>query len=147
MPVQLNGVQRITVGSRVYVGPGCWLLTHEPAGRLEIGDGTVINGYSVLSAAVDVSIGRRVLLARNVYIADHRHGFEEADIAILDQPLTDLRPVRIEDGAWLGQNVVILPGVTVGRGAVIGANAVVREDVMPRCVAVGAPARVVRQLP
>jgi acetyltransferase-like isoleucine patch superfamily enzyme len=165
LPTQLHGTERISLGNHVYLGPGCWLLTHEldgteldgaaragamldgVGGRIEIGDCTSIAGYCVLSAAVRVSIGRGVLFARNVYIADHRHGFELADRAILDQPLEDLRAVVVEDDAWLGQNVVLLPGVTVGRGAVVGANSVIREDVPPRCVVAGAPGRVVRQLP
>ena len=146
LPVQLEGTRRIALGDHVYLGPGCWLLTHKPGGHLEIGDGTSIAGYCVLSAATSVSIGRKVLFARNVYIADHRHGFERADIPVLEQEIADMRPIVVEDGAWLGQNVVILPGVTVGRGAVVGANSVVREDIPPRCLAVGAPARVVREL-
>ena len=147
LPIQLVGAERVTIGSRVYLGPGCWLLTHEPAGRLSIGDGTSIAGYCVLSAAVEVRIGRSVLFARNVYIADHRHGFDAPDAPIIDQPIEDLRPVIVEDGAWLGQNVVLLPGVTVGKGAVVGANSVIREDVPPRSVVAGSPGRVVRQLP
>lgn len=144
MPVQLVGAGRIEIGSHVYLGPSCWLLTHEPGGRLRIGDGTSIAGHCVLSAAVSVEIGRKVLFARNVYVADHRHGFGDAHEAILDQPIEDLRPVVVEDGAWLGQNVVLLPGVTVGRGAVVGANSVIREDVPPRSVVAGSPGRVVR---
>jgi carbonic anhydrase/acetyltransferase-like protein (isoleucine patch superfamily) len=147
LPIQLVGAERITIASHVFLGPGCWLLTHEPGGKLEIGDHTSIAGYCVLSAAVDVRIGRSVLFARNVYIADHRHGFDAPDVPIIDQPIEDLRPVIVEDGAWLGQNVVLLPGVTVGEGAVVGANSVIREDVPPRSVAVGSPGRVVRQLP
>jgi carbonic anhydrase/acetyltransferase-like protein (isoleucine patch superfamily) len=147
LPIQLVGEERITIGSRVYLGPGCWLLTHAPAGAIEIGDGTSIAGYCVMSAAASVRIGRSVLFARNVYIADHRHGFDDPTQPILDQPLADIRPVRVEDGAWLGQNVVLLPGVTVGRGAVVGANSVIREDVPPRSVVAGAPGRVVRRLP
>ncbi len=165
LPAQLHGTERISIGNHVYLGPGCWLLTHEldateqdgaprakaapdgTGGRIEIGDRTSIAGYCVLSAAVRVSIGRGVLFARNVYIADHRHGFQLAGVPILDQPLEDLRAVVVEDDAWLGQNVVLLPGVTVGRGAVVGANSVIREDVPPRSVVAGAPGRVVRQLP
>jgi len=146
LPIQLVGAEQIAIGSRVYVGPGCWLLTHGAQGRVEIGDDTSIAGYCVLSAAASVSIGRSVLFARNVYIADHRHGFELDDRPIIDQPLRDIRPIVVEDGAWLGQNVVLLPGVTVGRGAVVGANSVIREDVPPRSVVAGAPGRVVRRL-
>ena len=150
LPAQLQGTERIAVGNHVYLGPGCWLLTHEldgAGGRIEIGDRTSMAGYCVLSAAVRVSIGEAVLFARNVYIADHRHGFGQADNAVLDQPIEDLRPVVVEDGAWLGQNVVLLPGVTIGRGAVVGANSVIREDVPPRSVVAGSPGRVVRRLP
>lgn len=146
LPIQLVGAERITVGRRVYFGPGCWALAHEPHGRLQVGDDTSIAGYCVLSAAASVRIGRSVLLARNVYIADHRHGFELDDMPIIDQPLQDIRPVVVEDGAWLGQNVVLLPGVTVGRNAVVGANSVIREDVPPRSVVAGAPGRVRRRL-
>lgn len=146
LPIQIEGAERIAIGNHVYLGPGCWLLTHEPGGRLEIGDGTSIAGYCVLSAAASVRIGRKVLFARNVYVADHRHGFERDDLPVLEQDIADIRPVVVEDGAWLGQNVVLLPGVTIGAGAVVGAGSVVREDVPPRCVAVGAPARVVREL-
>jgi acetyltransferase-like isoleucine patch superfamily enzyme len=146
LPIQLEGAGRIAIGNHVYLGPGCWLLTHEPGGHLEIGDGTSIAGYCVLSAATSVRIGRKVLFARNVYIADHRHGFERGDVPVLEQEIADLRPVVVEDGAWLGQNVVILPGVTIGQGAIVGAGSVVRDDVPPRCVAVGAPARIVREL-
>jgi acetyltransferase-like isoleucine patch superfamily enzyme len=146
LPIQLEGTRRIAVGNHVYLGPGCWLLTHEPGGHLEIGDGTSIAGYCVLSAAMSVHIGRKVLFARNVYIADHRHGFERDEVPVLEQEIADMRPVVVEDGAWLGQNVTILPGVTIGRGAVVGAGSVVRDDVPPRCIAVGAPARVVREL-
>jgi acetyltransferase-like isoleucine patch superfamily enzyme len=146
LPIQLEGTRRIAVGNHVYLGPGCWLLTHEPGGHLEIGDGTSIAGYCVLSAATSIRIGHKVLFARNVYIADHRHGFEHDGAPVIEQEITDLRPIVIEDGAWLCQNVVILPGVTIGRGAVIGAGSVVRDDIPPRCLAVGAPARVVREL-
>lgn len=146
LPIQLQGTERIAIGDHVYFGPGCWLLTHKPGGRLEIGEGTSIAGYCVLSAATSVRIGRKVLFARNVYVADHRHGFELEHTPVIDQEIADLRPVVIEDGAWVGQNVVILPGVRIGRGAVVGAGSVVRDDVPSRCVAAGSPARVVRTL-
>ena len=65
----------------------------------------------------------------------------------LEHPEHDkIAPVAIGDGAWLGQNAVVLSGVTVGRGAVVAANAVVLDDVPPRSVAAGVPARIVREL-
>jgi acetyltransferase-like isoleucine patch superfamily enzyme len=95
---------------------------------------------------MSVRLGRKVLLARNVYISDHSHAFADVTRAVLDQGITKVEPVEIGDGAWLGQNVVVGPGVRIGRGAVVGANSVVLEDVPDYAVAVGAPARVVREL-
>ena len=91
-------------------------------------------------------LGRKVLFARNVYVSDHSHRFDDPSRAVLDQGVDRIAAVDIGDGAWLGQNVVVGPGVRIGRGAVIGANAVVLDDVPDHCVAVGAPARVVRSL-
>ncbi len=146
-PVRLENQGRISIGRDVFVGPGSCLQTLDARGEvaLEIGDGTSIAGTCVISAAAHVRLGRSVLLARNVYIADHAHAFEDLSRPVLDQGVNDIRPVEIGDGAWLGQNVVVCPGVRIGRGAVIGANSVVRDDVPDHAVAVGAPARVVRQ--
>ena len=147
-PVRLVGEARISIGSDVFVGAGSWLQTLEGPDRpgvLEIGDGTSIAGTCVLSAARSVRLGRKVLLARNVYISDHIHAYDNPGRAVLDQGLDRLESVEIEDGAWLGQNVVICPGVTIGRGAVIGANSVVLEDIPDHAVAVGTPAVVVKR--
>jgi acetyltransferase-like isoleucine patch superfamily enzyme len=146
-PIRLKGEARISIGSDVFIGAGSWLQTLEHGGHLgelRVGDGTSIAGTCVLSAASSVTLGRKVLLARNVYISDHIHRFDDREAAILDQGLTRVDPVEICDGAWLGQNVVVCPGVRVGRGAVVGANSVVTEDVPDRTLAVGAPARIVR---
>jgi lipopolysaccharide O-acetyltransferase len=147
-PVRLVGERRIAVGDDVFVGSGSWLQTLDGFGSdiaIELGDGTNLAGGCVLSAAVSVRLGRAVLLARNVYVADHGHAFEDTALPVIAQGFRDIRPVEICDGAWLGENVVVCPGVRIGRGAVVGANAVVLEDVPDYAVAVGAPARVVRQ--
>jgi lipopolysaccharide O-acetyltransferase len=146
-PLRLDGERRIAVGSGVFVGAGSWLQVLDGYGEdvaLELGDGTSIAGGCVLSAAMHVRLGRQVLLARNVYVADHGHAFENPELPVLAQGITRVEPVEIGDGAWLGENVVVGPGVHIGRGAVVGANAVVLDDVPDHAVAVGAPARVVR---
>jgi acetyltransferase-like isoleucine patch superfamily enzyme len=148
-PIRLGGERYISVGSDVFVGAGSWLQVlgnahSEPA--LLIGDGTSIAGSVVLSAARSVRIGRRVLIARNVYVSDHIHAYDDPTRAVLDQGLARIEPVEICDGGWVGENVVVCPGVRIGRGAVIGANAVVVNSIPDHSVAVGAPARVVRTL-
>ena len=149
-PLRLTGERRIAVGDNVFVGAGSWLQVIPRAGAtdvaIEIGSGTSIAGGCVLSAARSIRLGAKVLVARNVYVADHSHAFDDLDRAILDQGIDRIGAVEIGDGAWLGQNVVVCPGVRIGRGAVVGANAVVLDDVPDHAVAVGAPARVVRRL-
>lgn len=147
-PLRLSGEGRISIGSDVFVGPGSWLQVLGDAGgpvAIEVGDGTSIVGGCVLSAVSSIRLGRRVLFARNVYVADHMHAFEDPSRAVLDQGVDRVAPVEIGDGAWLGQNVVVGPGVRIGRGAVVGSNSVVLDDVPDLAVAVGAPARVVRR--
>ena len=147
-PLRLGGEGRIAIGSDVYVGAGSWLqVLDEPGGdhvALEVGDGTSIAGGCVLSAASSVRLGRRVLIARNVYISDHIHAYDDTTTAVLDQGIARVEPVEIGDGAWLGENVIVCPGVRIGRGAVVGGNAVVIDDVPDFALAVGVPARVVR---
>lgn len=149
LPARLDGVGHIRIGEGVFLGPGCWLnalvLPGREAPEIAVGDGVSVTGQCVLSAARQIVLEDRVLVARNAYIADHGHAYQDPTQPILAQGVTDVRPVRIRAGAWLGQNVVVCPGVTIGRNAVIGANSVVRSDVPDFAVAVGAPARVVRR--
>ena len=148
-PVRLLGEASIAIGSGVFIGSNSWLQVigdTEGGLGLEIGDGTSIAGHCVLSAASAVRLGASVLLGRNVYVADHNHAFADPTRPILAQGSDKVAAVESADGAWLGQNCVVTPGVRVGRGAVVGANSVVTESVPDRCLAVGAPARVVRRL-
>ncbi|QAY69500.1 acyltransferase [Xylanimonas protaetiae] len=147
LPFRWGNAHRIAVGSRVLIGAGSWLIVPAPGDdvALTLGDRVRMNQTSI-SAVESVVIEDGVALARGVYVADHAHGFDDPHAFVRDQPLTRVAPVRICRGAWLGQNVVVLPGVTIGAGAVIGANSVVRSDVPARTVAVGTPARVVREL-
>ncbi|HEY8647058.1 MAG TPA: acyltransferase [Gaiellaceae bacterium] len=150
LPVRLSGESHVSIGTDVFIGAGSWIQViagQSPPGvepEITIGDGTSIAGFCVLSAVRSIRIGRKVLMARNVYIADHVHAFSDPAAAVLDQGVRDVRPVTIGDGAWLGQNVFVAPGVSIGRGAVVGANSVVLSDVPDHSVAVGVPARVVR---
>jgi lipopolysaccharide O-acetyltransferase len=148
LPIRVNGEHRIAIGNGVFVGAGSWLQVLDGPGAgvaLSIGDGSSIVGGCVLSAAQSVRLGRKVLVARNVYVADHMHAFDDRTRPVLEQGITRVGAVEVEDGAWLGENVVVGPGVRIGRGAVIGANSVVLADVPDHCVAVGAPARIIER--
>ena len=149
LPVRLSGEARIAVGAGVFVGAGSWLqvVGHDSAEvAIEIGAGTAIAGACVISAASSVKVGEKVLMARNVYIADHSHAFDRPGVPVLDQGVTSVSPIEIGAGAWLGENVFVGPGVRIGPGAVVGANSVVLRDVPARTIAAGAPARPLRKI-
>jgi acetyltransferase-like isoleucine patch superfamily enzyme len=88
-------------------------------------------------------IGRDVLIGPNCYLTDANHGTTDG-FSVKSQPMC-LAPVIVEDEAWIGAHVTVLPGVRVGKGAVIGAGAVVTRDVPAGAVAQGVPARVMHQ--
>jgi acetyltransferase-like isoleucine patch superfamily enzyme len=152
-PIRLDGESRIAVGQGVFIGHNSWFQVLDVRDHnrdrvpiITIGDETSIVGSCTITAVQDVTVERRVLLAGNVYISDHTHAHESRTVAIKDQGVTNVAPVRIRDGAWLGQNVVICPGVTIGKNSVIGANSVVRCDVPDFCIFAGAPAKFIRKI-
>ena len=147
VPARIKNAHRIAVGEGVFVASGSWLHVLEDDGdvALEIGDGASIADGCVFSSARSIRLGTKVSLARYVYIADHAHAYDDPDAPSLEQGITDIRPVEIGDGAWLGQNVTVLPGVRIGKGCVVAAHSVVSTDVPDYSLAAGAPARVIRR--
>lgn len=133
----------ITIGDRVLIEAAtvrCELVTHE-GGRLEIGDGTFINYGCSFSAHKLVRIGAGCHLGPYINILDNDYH------SIDDHSRTpESRPVVIGDNVWIGTRVIILPGVTIGDHAVIGAGAVVTKDVPARSIAAGNPARIIRSI-
>jgi NDP-sugar pyrophosphorylase family protein len=148
LPFRAGNPQKVEVGRGVLIGPSSWFMVPRldaPGAVIRIGDRVRMNQTSI-TAVESVVIGEAVGMARGVYVSDHSHGFDDPDLAVRDQPLDRVAPVSIGRGAWLGQNVVVMPGVTIGEGAVIGANSVVTHDVPARTIAAGAPARVLRSI-
>lgn len=148
LPLRLRCEDRIAIGDDVFVGPNCWLQAlpdeNSPAIIISIGNGTSMAGMNTISAVRRVQLAESVLIARNVYISDHIHRYDMRNVPVLAQGVEKIQPVLIKRGAWLGQNVVVCPGVTIGVGAVIGANSVVNTDIPDHAVAVGSPARIVK---
>jgi maltose O-acetyltransferase len=91
-----------------------------------------------------VRIGNDVMMGPNVTILTQNHVIDDVTCPMLEQGFTAAREVQIEDDVWIGMNSIVLPGVRIGKGSVIGAGAVVTRDVPAYSVAVGNPARVVR---
>ena len=118
-----------------------------------IGSDVIINMNCTFVDNSPITIGDRVLIAPNVqiYTAGHPILPQErlaADWLEKGTPFfrTYAKPVRIEDGVWIGGGAILLPGVTVGRNSVIGAGSVVNRSIPENCVAAGNPCRVVRRL-
>lgn len=125
---------------------GVVLLCSGPATgspKIVIGRGTYINRNTMLDATESLVIGRECAIGPGCYLTDHDHGFAP-DTAPLALPMLS-KPTRLEDRVWLGANVIVLKGVTIGTGSVIGAGSVVTRDVPAGSVAVGNPARVIRK--
>jgi serine acetyltransferase len=148
-PAGVEGIGNIALGDGVYVAPRTLLaaVPHTGAGEcsLEIGDGCSIGYANHIYATRKITIGREVLTANNVYISDNMHVYTDPTRPVLRQPVRQLEPVVIGDGAWLGQNACII-GASVGRHSVVGANAVVTSDIPDFCVAAGSPAVIIRRL-
>ncbi len=136
---------RIHIGDHVYVGHQTILKGYH-AGTMTIGAGTWIGQQCFFHSAGNIHIGANVGIGPGVRILTSQH--EEAGRAtpILHSPLK-FAPVTIEDDVNLGMGTIVLPGVTVGRGAQTGAGSVVARDVPPYAVAAGNPARVLRMRP
>ena len=147
---KLIGPELVFVGSDVTIGDQAWLNTKDDRGdgmlTLQIGDGTYIGRLVQINAWRSVALGSNVLIADRVFISDADHNFTDTNIPIRLQGDSFLGAVTLKDGCWIGIGAVILPGVTVGRNAVVAANAVVTKDV-PDCVVVGGiPAKIIKQL-
>lgn len=110
--------------------------------ELEIGDNSGIGVNCRILGPV--SIGNDVMMAPDVIIQTRSHRFDCVDVPMRLQGSRDTQAVVISDDVWIGTRVIILPGVTVGRGAIVGAGAVVTKDVPEYAIVGGNPARIIR---
>lgn len=162
-PWEIRNAERIELGEDVKLGagsvlnaavsyPGSWLAhptgdhvsqTFEP--HLRIGDRVTATAGLHVQAFEEIVIEDDVMFARNVFVSDGTHGHAVGDLPYKYQGISDIAPIRIGRGAWIGNNVVVMPGITIGAYAVVGANSVVTRSIPASCIAVGAPARVVQR--
>ena len=136
-----RGYGRLVLGRWLHLGVNTALRCHE--GTLSLGDKSVLGRDVSINCYLDVEVGAAALIADSVYISDFDHKFSSFDLPIKDQGIAKAR-VRIDPDVWIGTKVTVCRGVVVGTGSVVGANAVVTRDLPAYCVAVGVPARVVK---
>ena len=116
---------------------------------LTIGNNCSIGARSHITCTHSITIGDNLLTGSNVLITDNAHGEAERellDIAPNYRPMYSKGPVVIEDNVWIGEKASIMPGVHIGKGAIIAANSVVTHDVPAYAVVAGVPAKIVKQL-
>ncbi|MDP4093040.1 MAG: DapH/DapD/GlmU-related protein [Bacillota bacterium] len=109
---------------------------------IEIGDNSGLGLDCMVSGPL--IIGNNVMMGPDVMIYTQNHNFSRTDIPVISQGNSDKRRVTIGNDVWIAARVIILPGVTIGDGAVIGAGSVVTRDIPPMAVAAGNPARVLK---
>jgi galactoside O-acetyltransferase len=114
-------------------------------GCLKIGRNTYIQPGGVLNALVgSIIIGANCMIAARCSFVPYQHGFANLERPMREQPFTSRGDIIIEDDVWLGLNVCVMDGVTIGQGSIVGAGAVVTKDIPPYSIAGGVPARVIR---
>lgn len=134
--------ENVHLGANVYVGHQTMLKGYYK-NELHIGDGTWIGQQCFMHAGGGIEIGRNVGIGPCVKILTSRHAEAGREVPILHSPITFMK-VTIEDDADIGIGAILLPGVTIGRGAQIGAGALVTKSVPAYAVAAGNPAQVLR---
>lgn len=123
------------IGRGTAVHMGCFFT----GDHIHIGQHTVINRRTYLDGRGELRIGDNVSISPEVYVLTATHAVDDPRFA------PDLRGATIEDDVWIGARAIILPGVTLGRGTVVGAGAVVTRSTEPYAVVVGNPARKIRE--
>lgn len=128
---RLAGV-KIGQGSTIHTGT----VFYDPR-HISIGKDTVVGEKAVLDGREKINIGDHVDIASEVMIYNSEHNIEAEDFSAI------IAPVTIDDYVFIGPRAIILPGVKIGKGAVIGAGAIVTKDIPPFAIAGGVPAKII----
>lgn len=152
-PFDIRNKKFISLGKNFTTGFGCRLeaipLSNSSKYLIEIGDNVQINDYVHIGAVESVRIGNNVLLASKIYISDHNHGSyidQNSDSPLIPPNERKIigRPVIIDDNVWIGESACILPGVSIGKGSIVGALSVVTKSVPDYCIVAGVPAKIIK---
>ena len=152
--IYVRGGQKIIIGNNFYCYWGVRIETYSCHNGMKfnpqiiIGNNVSINPDCHIGAINRIEIHDGVLMASRVFITDHFHGKinrEELLVSPQKRILFAKGTVIIKKNAWLGEGVAVMPGVTIGENSVIGANAVVTKDIPDNSIAVGIPAKVIKQ--
>lgn len=120
------------------------VLLNEPGDGLSVGNGSNIGAYSYIGCSGYIEIGENVMMGPRVNLMAENHNFDRTDIPMKEQGVTRSF-IKIEDDVWLGVGSTVTAGVTVGKGSIIAAGAVVTKDVPPFSIVGGVPASILRE--
>jgi acetyltransferase-like isoleucine patch superfamily enzyme len=140
--LRVHGHAALQIGDRVRIDRGVRVLASNQA-TVSLGADTRIGLYSVFNGGDSISIGQKCLISGHVYLQTsmHRHAAGK----FIQEQGYDHAPIILEEDVWLGAHVLILPGCTLSRGAIVGSNSVVTKDVSANTVVAGSPARFLKQ--
>lgn len=151
---RIIGGKQIIIGNSVRIDNGAIVSTWSKYGddnyspQLIIGDGVHISDYCHISCVNAITIDNNVLLGKKVLINDNSHGipdnYTHLCIPPEKRPLSSKGEIHISENVWIGEGACILAGVSIGKGSIIGANAVVTKDIPAYSIAVGIPAKVIK---
>lgn len=130
-----------SIGKNVYILDRVTIMSPQ---NVSIGHDVVINNDVKIGGQNGATIGNYVLIGYNVNLVSENHAFDDTSRPIKNTGYYG-GPIKIEDDVWIGANAVILPSVKIGRGSIIGANAVVTKDVQPYTIVGGIPARYIKK--
>lgn len=152
-PIDIRGRKFIKVSKGFTTGVGCRIEAYPENNEttLFFGENFQMNDYVHITAMEKVEIGNNVLFASKIYVSDCSHGSYSGDqndsnpTSIPHDRKLFSKPVVIEDNVWLGEFVSVLPGVTIGKGTIVGANSVVSKSLPSNVIAVGTPAKPIKK--
>jgi acetyltransferase-like isoleucine patch superfamily enzyme len=136
------GDEGITIGNDVIISRNC--VIQGKTAPVTIGNKTDIGCNVILSSGGGIHIGNHVLIAGNCYVGGGRYVSDRLDIPMMEQGVYTKGPVVIGDDVWLGAGAVVLDGIKIGKGAIVGAGAVVTKDLPDYATAAGIPAKVIK---
>ena len=153
--IEYCGAKYIELGDNVYFSHSTFLTAWDKYGSqsfspvIKIGNDCHFGAYNHITAINRIEIGEGCLTGKWVTITDNAHGktdMASLNISPIKRELVSKGPVIIGKNVWVGDKATILPGVTIGEGSVIGANAVVTKDIPPFSIVVGNPAKVFKRV-
>lgn len=152
---ELKSPERIFIGEDTRIGRMVLLRCFDSnlesgVSTIYIGNNSNIGDMTTITSARKIIIGNGVVTGRMVLITDNSHGhtnvLNELDINPILRPIVSVGEVIIEDNVWIGERASIMPGVHIGKGSIIAANAVVTKNVPPYTVVGGCPAKIIRTI-